>query len=68
MPTYRVYLLKNNRLTRWEDIQAPHDLAAIDTAREFQGEHHVELWFGQRKITTFEASETADCFLLTEEA
>jgi hypothetical protein len=65
MPTYRVYLLKNNRLKRSEDIQAPHDLAAIDMAREFQGEHHVELWFEQRKITTFEVKERADPCLLT---
>jgi hypothetical protein len=50
---------------RWEDIQAPHDLAAIELAREYQGEHHVELWFDQRKITTFEAEERADPFLLT---
>jgi hypothetical protein len=55
MPTYRVYLLKNNRLERWEDIEAPHDLAAIETARKFAGEHQVELWFDRRKITTFSA-------------
>jgi hypothetical protein len=68
MPTYRVYLLRNSRLKRWEDIQAPHDLAAIDMAREFQGEHHVELWFDQRKITTFEVKESAGSLLFTQDA
>jgi hypothetical protein len=37
-------------------------------AREFRGEHHVELWFDQRKITTFEAKEGADSLLFPQEA
>jgi hypothetical protein len=59
VPIYRVYLLKNNRLDRWEDIEMPHDLAAIESASGFRGEHHVELWFDRRKITTF-AAEAPD--------
>jgi hypothetical protein len=63
MLTYRVYLLKNNRLDRWEDVEAPHDLAAIEAARKFAGEHQVELWFERRKITTFPA-QNPNSFLL----
>ncbi len=57
MPIYRVYLLQNNRLGRWEDLEAPDDLAAVEAARSFIGDHHVELWFEHRKITTFVTEE-----------
>jgi hypothetical protein len=55
VPSYRIYLVKNNRLAGWEDIEAPHDLAAIEVAGSYRGDHHVELWFDRRKITTFDA-------------
>lgn len=53
MLSYRLYFLRNNRLLRWQEIEAEHDLAAIETARRFAGEDSVELWFDKRKITTF---------------
>jgi hypothetical protein len=55
--SYRLYFLSNNRLQRWQDIEAEHDLAAIEAASQLAGEHSVELWFGKRKITTFEAGQ-----------
>jgi hypothetical protein len=54
VPIYRLYVLSCNRLTRWEDIEAEHDVAAIELARRSAGEHAVELWCEKRKITTFE--------------
>jgi hypothetical protein len=54
VPIYRLYYLKRNRLSGWEDVQAEHDLAAIDLARHCRGNGTVELWAGKRKITTFE--------------
>jgi hypothetical protein len=53
--SYRLYFLANNRLQRWQDIEAEHDLAAIEAASQLAGEHSVELWFDKRKITSFEA-------------
>jgi hypothetical protein len=55
MPTYRVYMLRNNRLASWVDIDAPDDLAAIASCQEHRGDHHLELWFDRRKITSFPA-------------
>jgi hypothetical protein len=49
-----MYLLSRNRLIRWNDIEAEHDVAAIELARQSSGEHAVELWCEKRKITTFE--------------
>jgi hypothetical protein len=49
-----MYFLSRNRLMRWEDIEAEHDVAAIELARHSSGEHAVELWCEKRKITTFE--------------
>ena len=57
MLSYRLYFLSNNRLQRWQDIEAEHDLAAIEAASQLAGKHSVELWFDKRKITTFEAVE-----------
>jgi hypothetical protein len=59
VPIYRLYFLKNNRLDQWRDVEAPHDLAAIEVARVCQGEHSVELWFERRKITTFQSEQSA---------
>jgi hypothetical protein len=53
VPTYRVYRLKNNRLASWEDIEAPHDVSAIEEVQRFRGEHHVEIWADRRKLTSF---------------
>jgi hypothetical protein len=58
VPIYRLYFLKNNCLDQWRDIEAPHDLAAIEVARVCQGEHSVELWFERRKITTFQPEQS----------
>jgi hypothetical protein len=55
--SYRLYFLSNNRLQRWQDIEAEHDLAAIEAASQLAGEQSVELWFDKRKITTFEAGQ-----------
>jgi hypothetical protein len=59
VPIYRLYFLKNNCLDQWRDIEAPHDLAAIEVARVCQGEHSVELWFERRKITTFQPEQSS---------
>jgi hypothetical protein len=61
MPTYRVYMLRNNRLTSWVDVDAADDLAAIDACKAYQGDHDLELWYDRRKITSFpaEVSELA---------
>ena len=66
MPSYRVYLMRNNRLLSWEDIEAPHDVAAIEDAQRFRGEHHVEIWADRRKLTSFPPAEAEECegFLL----
>jgi hypothetical protein len=67
MASYRIYLMKNNRLLSWEDIEAPHDIAAIEEAQRFRGEHHVEVWADRRKLTSFPPTDEAEggAFLLS---
>ena len=58
MPTYRVYTLVEGHIRAEPKlIEASEDGEAITQAKAFVDGHDVELWTGQRLVTTLSSKE-----------
>jgi hypothetical protein len=56
MANYRVYIIGiDGRFIRAIQLECADDNAAIESAKQFDGGHDVELWSGDRFITRLAA-------------
>lgn len=58
LPYYRLYHVRHGRFARTDELEAHDDVAEVRQARELLEEDPAELWFGERKVTTFNSFET----------
>ncbi len=50
MPSYKVLVFSTNQLVRWEEIEAPDDLAAINAVPACAETGKIEVWRGDPSI------------------
>ena len=50
MPTYKVLILSANQLVRWDTIEAPDDLAAVNAAPPCEEGGKIEIWRDDRRL------------------
>lgn len=50
MPEYRVYLIRDGRISRAEDIVAADDAQALDMAAKIAAGQPYEVWSGKRMV------------------
>ena len=50
MSVYRLYLLEDEQVVRFEEIEASYDADAIDRADTLRGERTAELWQWNRQV------------------
>jgi hypothetical protein len=48
--TYRLYLLDNDRIVRFETVEADYDAEAVRIADEMRGDRPAELWQLRRRV------------------
>lgn len=50
MPRYRLLFFRINILDRWEDIEAPDDIGAVQDAAGRTGDYRIEVWRRDRRL------------------
>lgn len=53
MPRYRLLFFRDNRLDRWEEIEAEGFVEAVQAAAQRAGNQSVELWAERGRVATF---------------
>jgi hypothetical protein len=57
MAHYRIYTIgSDGHFTSAIDLDCADDQAAVESAKQFIGDHGVELWQGDRLIAKFESA------------
>ncbi len=61
MVYYRLYLLNgpDGRFVGFHEIEAPDDVEAVRVAHERAGSNPLELWCGERRVTSIPAAATS---------
>ena len=58
MPDYRLLYFRGSRLERWESVEAPDHLAAIQEMSGRGSDRTVEIWCGDRKLAVVRPANT----------
>ena len=58
MPDYRLLYFRGSRLERWESVEAPDHLAAIQEMSGRGSDRTVEIWCGDRKLAVVRPAST----------
>ncbi|MFN3726570.1 MAG: hypothetical protein ACK4SZ_09715 [Allosphingosinicella sp.] len=58
MPTYRLLFFRANLLERWEEIEAPDYVEAVQQAAQRPSDDRVELWREGHRLASFRPHPT----------
>jgi len=50
VPSYKVLVFSSSQLIRWETIEAPDDIAAVNAAPVYGEAGKVEVWRNDRRL------------------
>lgn len=50
MPAYKILIFNSNQLIRWETVDAPDDLAAVNSAPSCDEAGKIEVWRNDRRL------------------